>query len=610
MTASRITTALLAATIALWGISSVCLADGVDPVAADAAIDYQIPADEEQPQPVQDYHYDASDDGADPDAVAPVDVAEAPMGGGEDETVPGEAAEPDPSDLSESAEPPAGPDIQADVPDDPANPTDPVDPSDPTSPEAGEGQPGDEPSGSDLPDAGDQQLVETPEPTVGQIETAPADGPEAAPADGSEDAAAPDESEDAAATPDESSADRPDSESASENPESAEQDVDTSLLSNKLVLGKSYRLKINEASADNYYDIDVPSPGRLSVKLVIESGKGSLLCVIIDAHDNRMYGLTGSNDATHFAILESGAYRLSIYGDAEGYYTISTSLQKPDRTIKAASVKRATSYYSVDGYVASMGLAYGEETLHEGTDYSISYADRDAFHATGSGKVIINGIGRYKDTLEVMAYKDGQTPSYSKQKEFSDVPWGTWYWDYVNYANIMNLMTGYTGTDLFGPEDTLTRAQVATIIYRSENYGSTATTVKSDYGTTTHFKDVAPGQYYTAAVEWCYQRGIVTGYKDGSGKDTGIFGWDDPITREQLATMLWRLSGQPSGGSISSFPDRGAISQYARDAIAWCNSKGIMTGDGVTGKANPQGNATRAQMAKMISVYSGYSPLW
>ena len=117
------------------------------------------------------------------------------------------------------------------------------------------------------------------------------------------------------------------------------------------------------------------------------------------------------------------------------------------------------------------------------------------------------------------------------------------------------------------------------------------------------FPDVARGEWYAAAVKWCAEKGVVTGYKDGSGR----FGPDDNVTREQLAAMVARYCTQVAGMAgagedVSRFPDGARIAEWARAAAAFCAEHGVITGKSDTGAFDPQGDATRCQMAKIIAV--------
>lgn len=162
---------------------------------------------------------------------------------------------------------------------------------------------------------------------------------------------------------------------------------------------------------------------------------------------------------------------------------------------------------------------------------------------------------------------------------------GTWYHEAVDYALRNNLMGGY-GKGLFGPNNNLTRAQLAQILYNRE--GRPAVSGSSP------FTDVANGAWYSDAITWAAANGIVSGY--GGGK----FGPNDNITREQLAAILWRYSKSPAAANKElHFNDADEISGYALDAIRWAVEHGILNGFG-DGRLGPKGLATRAQVAQML----------
>ena len=180
-------------------------------------------------------------------------------------------------------------------------------------------------------------------------------------------------------------------------------------------------------------------------------------------------------------------------------------------------------------------------------------------------------------------------------EQFTDVPTGAWYVSAVQYAYDNGIMTGKTETT-FAPNANLTRAEFATVLYSQA--GKPAVTYRPI------FRDVAQGAWYTSAVLWAYDNGIVSGYANGS------FGTSDKITREQLALMMYKYA-QTKGydttaddSILSSFSDEAAISSWARKAIQWAASHGIMSGKGkgADGKPmlDPKGNATRAECAAMI----------
>ena len=165
---------------------------------------------------------------------------------------------------------------------------------------------------------------------------------------------------------------------------------------------------------------------------------------------------------------------------------------------------------------------------------------------------------------------------------------GTWYHEAVDYVLRNGLMGGY-GNGTFGPNDNLSRAQFAQILFNKE--GRPVVNYLLQYG------DVATGAWYTEAIRWATSRGIVGGYGNR------MFGPNDNITREQLAVMLWRYAGSPAATDKElHFTDVDKASGYALEALRWVVENGILNGYG-DGRLGPQGQATRAQVAQMLKNY-------
>lgn len=180
---------------------------------------------------------------------------------------------------------------------------------------------------------------------------------------------------------------------------------------------------------------------------------------------------------------------------------------------------------------------------------------------------------------------------------YTDVTPDAWYYDTVADVYEKGLMTGMNPTT-FAPAETLARAQFATILYRMEGEPSISFSQK--------FPDVVQGDWYTDAVLWASDAGVVTGYSN-----TGKFGPADMINREQMATMMFRYANAKGydtsqRADFSSYPDASSVSDYARDAMSWCVANGIISGD--NGRLNPQGETARAVCATIISrFYNAYN---
>lgn len=186
----------------------------------------------------------------------------------------------------------------------------------------------------------------------------------------------------------------------------------------------------------------------------------------------------------------------------------------------------------------------------------------------------------------------GTTVQAKDAGDYRDVKPGDWFYPYVEDVSEDEYMTGKSPT-VFAPLDNLARAQLATVIYRIHE--------KPDTAYESRFPDVPDGTFYSVPVTWANTYGVITGYVDGK------FGPSDDITREQLATMLYRYAVKlgydtSESGDLSAFPDAGNVSDFAKEAMEWANGAAIITGD--SGKLNPQGKVNRAVGATMIARFT------
>ena len=169
--------------------------------------------------------------------------------------------------------------------------------------------------------------------------------------------------------------------------------------------------------------------------------------------------------------------------------------------------------------------------------------------------------------------------------DYSDTDRNAWYHDGVHYCLETGLMVGIN-KHTFAPDAATSRGMIVTILWRLE--GSPVAEGTTGYG------DVAPGAWYEQAVRWADSTGAANGYGNGS------FGPGDPITREQLALMLWRYAGSPDAhGSLSSFADGAQTSGWAQTAMLWAVDQGLIAGVG-DDRLDPQGQATRAEAAAIL----------
>ncbi len=176
---------------------------------------------------------------------------------------------------------------------------------------------------------------------------------------------------------------------------------------------------------------------------------------------------------------------------------------------------------------------------------------------------------------------------------FTDVPSTSWYRDYVQYVYDHALMGGVSKTE-FRPDGTLTRAQVAQILYNQA--GSPDVTEESQ------FTDVKSTAWYYRAVTWAAENQVVGGYTDGT------FRPNQSITRQEVAVMLCARAGRPvaSGSLDGIFADSSSVAKWATNAMVWAYQNQILSGEraGDDLYLRPKNNATRAQAAVMITRYA------
>lgn len=172
-----------------------------------------------------------------------------------------------------------------------------------------------------------------------------------------------------------------------------------------------------------------------------------------------------------------------------------------------------------------------------------------------------------------------------------------WYYDAVYAAYDAGLMNG-VGEGLFAPNATLDRATLATVLYREAGEPAAKGTAS--------FTDIAEGQWYTDAVNWAAEQGVVNGYPDGT------FRPEAPITRQEMATMLYRLAKaeKVEEDKLASFPDAASVADWAKDAMNWAVSTEIVNGSTHDDKVNyldPTATALRCQAAAVACRYLALS---
>ena len=238
------------------------------------------------------------------------------------------------------------------------------------------------------------------------------------------------------------------------------------------------------------------------------------------------------------------------------------------------------------------------KTLVRGVDFRVSCTNNIK---VGTATATIIGIGDYEGVIRKhFSIKKAPTPI------FADVDYSSWYGDAVTFVAEKDLVTGYSDSGLFGVGNALTRAQLATILYRNANPDASPDFRPRN---TTGMPDVEGFTWYTAGVNWAVENGVINGYADGEGNRVA-FGPDDSMTLEQLVTAIANLSADeedlPGTGETAAilrpFRDRWSVSPWARPSMAWAAQKGLVTGyDEPDGKhLRPSENISRERAVVIL----------
>lgn len=198
------------------------------------------------------------------------------------------------------------------------------------------------------------------------------------------------------------------------------------------------------------------------------------------------------------------------------------------------------------------------------------------------------GAAKNEGLSETLADTSASPLVAGQAGHFSDVPEGAWYAEAVEYCRQRGIMNGISDT-AFAPEETLTRAMLATVLYRVE--GSPAVSAPSG------FSNVKAGTWYSDPISWAAKNGVVEGYGGG------VFGVDDSTTREQAVTILWRCAGEPEGAAATDISDAASVSAWAQTAVRWANANGILEGMTNNRRFDPKTNIKRGEVASMLYHY-------
>lgn len=253
------------------------------------------------------------------------------------------------------------------------------------------------------------------------------------------------------------------------------------------------------------------------------------------------------------------------------------------------------------------GIRYAVGVVNEGESYL--YSEGTWQDWSNSKSIIAGALGDGSTPAEYVDVDNFPIKAYSDPApiDFPDVSEGDWFYDAVEYVYQAGIMDGYEGGEFdghFGPTDPMTREDMAVMLYKylaPEEYAKTSDpAVYSTIADSTGMDDALDGQYYTPALNWAFENNILTGYIDGP--EAGNFGVGDTISREQIATILYRAlknqTGEADPAILGNFDDGESVSAFATDAMAWCVENGLVQGAGT--ELQPQREANRAEIATIM----------
>ena len=385
-------------------------------------------------------------------------------------------------------------------------------------------------------------------------------------------------------------------------PEQVDEETSKVILSNFVLTGENAK---NYTVSNESFETTIANESLITVSVTAENGtitgngtyvKGSE--VTLTAQPKSGYRLDG---------WYIGSKRVST----ETTYTFKAGETIP--TVKFAKKSSGGSSGSSSGSGSAGGSGAGGSTA--ATTYTVRFESNWGSFVSDR-KVTKNGIlakpenpvrkgyifgGWYTDAGLTAAYDfntrvNSNFTLYAKWTEekadvwanpFADVSENEWFYGAVEYAAKNGLMNGVSDNE-FAPNGALIRAMFVTVLYRMENEPETANAA---------FTDVVSGSWYEKAVAWAYAGGLVTGVSETE------FAPEDTITREQMATILYRYA-KFKGMDVSvrgetSYTDKDAISDYAADAVIWAATKAVMSGN-ADGSFAPTDNATRAEAAAVF----------
>ena len=365
-------------------------------------------------------------------------------------------------------------------------------------------------------------------------------------------------------------------------------------------------------SATQEYTLTIKSVPVASVSLnesnlSLYTGKTATLTATVTPENATNKNVTWSSDKPAVATVEGGT--VTARGAGEATITVTTEDGKKTATCTVTvrpDIPPANPNYRITVEATQGGTVTADPTAAKAGATVTLTPVPDRGYQVGTVAV----TDRFGEAVAVTEQADGTytfvmpngqvtvTVTFAEAPlPFPDVTEGDWFYDAVRYAYETGLMDG-VGDSLFAPNSETTRAQLVTILYRLAGEPD----VSGDVG----FADVESGLWYSNAVLWAAEKGIVNGISETEFAPSG------DLTREQLATILYRYAESAgydvsASADLSGFPDAGDIQSYATQALSWAVAEGLLQGF-EDDSLQPGGTATRAQIAAILMRFLAAAP--
>lgn len=352
--------------------------------------------------------------------------------------------------------------------------------------------------------------------------------------------------------------------------------------------------KIGAADDGDTVTVRLPAGDTVLDAEVFEALAGRDVTLVLEMDGNVAWEIMGT-DVPAGASYEDVDMGVSLGGDAIPVNVVNLV------TGECGGVQVALEHDGPFGFKAMLVAPLGEDAAGMYGNLYRYDGDAEALDFEASGMVDEDGTARLAFDHASLWLIALDTRSHALP--FADTGEDLWYSEAVRWAWRHGVMTGYAdGSESFGTNDSLTRAQMAAVLYNVAG--------KPDADVSGLPGDCDGGAWYATCVSWALETGVFNGYGDGSS-----FGPDDPLTREQAACVLMNAASAlgadvSARADLSQYPDADEVSAWASDALSWAVAEGVLsgveTGDGAR-ELQPSRACTRAEMAALMMNLSARS---